>query len=721
MKNIYLSLLVAITTQYTLCADDIYEPNNSVAEAKNINVGTTYQLSGIDEDWFSVELNTGSNIITMTPSTVNDLTMILYNSKNQVVASNFSKGTERIDFDTKYSGKYSIQIKPTLPSKTTDYTLNVTHNSNGNWEKILNFGPIRDASVAVYDIDNDGKDEIFVGTSKALDADANEIRPAGLICLEDDGTVKWTRSFPGMQDIQTGKTYNTTSVSTTPFFSNINGGTDIEILVGVGGDTVGDVPNVMGQPGDKGGVYALDKDGNILWYHEARESLGDKGRDADGRPNGVYGTPIVYDIDKDGRRDVIINGWDQHVSVLDAQSGVEKFVVKMHDSVWSTPKIADINNDGIVEMLISADITANSIVGTQTGGIFHVLSPDGSQNTAGFNAPIGDGSIPELKGKYEPQPLWSSPQTGDIDNDGFLEIVYGTSNYFDDGSGEYIRVWNHDGTEKFLLHTNGRTFASPLLADINGDGLLEIVAGTLKGYMYAWDGNGNQIFEAHISNNPIFNAPIAVDINNDGKLEISYIDGAEVTIIDSSGNRVNNKLDMVVYFSKSAPAIKDIDNNGVLDLIAGGNTETSDQAVVYKWSLAGSKTDAKVGRYQYIGSNTSIDNFTKRFYKEVLSRDAEPAGLNYWVDELVTGVGAGSDIARGFIFSKEFTNKNLNNEDYVTVLYNAFFAREPDATGFTEWVTQLNNGVSRNSVLDGFLYSAEFGKLCRSYGIIPVK
>jgi len=724
MKKILLGLLVALSSQVSLYADDIYEPNNSIAEARTITKGT-HSLSGLDEDWFSIELPTGMTTFTMTPSSTPDINMILYNSENQVIGSNFATGQEIINQNIAYSGTYYIKIDPIDPTtvETSGYTLDITTEANGNWETVLNFGPIRDASVTLYDIDNDGKDEIFVGTSKTLNANLEEIRPAGLICLEDDGTVKWTRSFPGMYDIQTGKTYNTTSVTTAPFFSDINGDANIEIIVGVGGDTVGDVAGVMGQPGDKGGVYALDSNGNILWYHEGRETLNDKGKPADGRPNGVYGTPIVYDIDRDGRRDVIINGWDQHVSILDAQSGAEKLIIKMHDSIWSTPKVADINNDGIVEILIAADITGNPVFNVETGGIFHVLSPDGSQNTAGFNAPVGDGRIPELKGKYEPQPLWSSPQTADIDGDGFLEIAYGTSNYFpaEEMKGHYLRVWNHDGSEKFVLPTVGVTFATPLLADINGNGSIDIVAGTLDGYLHAWDGNGNSLFVSHLSNNPIFNAPIAVDINNDGKLEIAYVDGAEITIVDSSGNRVNEKLSMVVYFSKAAPAIKDIDNDGTLDLIAGGTTNTVDQAVVYKWSLKGSSSDGRVGRYQYIGSNTDIRKFIKRMYRETLSREAEPKGLNYWADELVTGIAAGSDIANGFIFSEEFTSLNLDNSEYVTVLYHAFFGREPDETGFNQWVGLLNNGTSRHDVLNGFLYSQEFGILCQSYGIIPVK
>lgn len=596
-------------------------------------------------------------------------------------------------------------------------------NAGSNWEKVLDFGPIRDASIALYDIDNDGKDEIFIGTSKGLDANLNEVRAAALICLEDDGSIKWTRTFPAMDsvDIQTGIKYNTTSVTTAPFFSNISGDSGIEILIGVGGETIGEAPGVVGQPGDKGGIYALDSNGNILWFHQSLDTIGGSANVGDGRPDGVYGSPIVYDLDKDGTREVIYNGWDQYTWILDARSGQEKLKVHMLDTLWSTPKIADVNNDNQVEILVTGDITANAHAQTETGGIFHILSPNGEQNIAGFDQSIGNPLYLTLKGKWEEQPLWSSPIAYDIDGDGFLEIAYGTGNYFADGRGEYIKVWNHDGSEKFTLHTQGRTFATPLFADINNDGAMEIVAATLDGYIYAWDSNGQQIFATSITANPIFNAPIAVDINNDGKLEIIYVDGAQITILNASGQRVNNDLDYIVQFYKGAPAVKDIDSDGTLDLVSGGTTYAKDQAVVRKWNLNGSSADAKVGRSQYIGSNKNLQDFTKRFYNKILNRDAEAAGLNYWTDELTTGILAGSDLAVSFIDSEEFQDRNLDNDQYLTVLYGAFFNREPDTSGYNDWLSQLNSGTSRSDVLHGFLYSDEFSNLCRAYNIRPTK
>jgi len=588
------------------------------------------------------------------------------------------------------------------------------------WTKTLNFGPIRDVSVALYDIDNDGKDEIFVGTSKGLDASFNEIRPAGLICLEDDGTVKWTRTFPAITtpDLQTGKTYNTTSVTTAPFFSDIDGDGKMEILIGVGAEAFGEAPDVVGQPGDKGGIYALESDGSIKWFHESLDiaELGDQ------RPDGVFGSPIVYDIDNDGKREIVYNSWDQFTWILDAETGAEQSKLRLFDTIWSTPAIADINNDGIDEILVTGDITENPDAGTQTGGIFHVISPNGIQNIPGFDSPVANPLYSSLRGKFEEQPLWSSPVVGDIDNDGFLEIAYGTGNFFQDGRGEYIRVWNHDGTEKFKLITQGRTFATPLIADIDNDGNLDIVAVTLEGWVHAWNNQGNVIFATQVDANPIFNAPLAVDTNNDGKLEIIFSSGIQVVILDTHGNMLHPQYAMINELYRGSVAVKDIDDDGVLDLISGGTTpQSKDQAVVYRWALSGSTSDARVGRYQYIGSNTNVEQFVARFYKEILGRDADPAGLNYWTDRLVTGTFAAADIAKGFIASGEFIDKDPDNLAYVTILYKAFFNRPPDAEGLNGWLEKMTQGTTRDTVLDGFLGSPEFANLSRAYRIKPVK
>ncbi len=116
-----------------------------------------------------------------------------------------------------------------------------------------------------------------------------------------------------------------------------------------------------------------------------------------------------------------------------------------------------------------------------------------------------------------------------------------------------------------------------------------------------------------------------------------------------------------------------------------------------------------------------VEGFVERFYVTVLDRDSEKAGLDYWSDNLMSGSEAGADIARGFIFSEEFTSRATTNEAFLYVLYRAFFNREPDSGGFNDWTNHLNSGKDRSFILDGFLYSDEFSNLCKEYGIEPTE
>jgi hypothetical protein len=114
-----------------------------------------------------------------------------------------------------------------------------------------------------------------------------------------------------------------------------------------------------------------------------------------------------------------------------------------------------------------------------------------------------------------------------------------------------------------------------------------------------------------------------------------------------------------------------------------------------------------------------VEEFVTRFYQLCLGRDSEPEGLNNWVDSLTTGVNSGADVAYGFVLSSEFNNRSTSNEEFVTILYQAFFNRDPDSGGYSYWVSQLNAGLTRIEVLDGFIYSLEFEILCDTYGISP--
>ena len=115
-----------------------------------------------------------------------------------------------------------------------------------------------------------------------------------------------------------------------------------------------------------------------------------------------------------------------------------------------------------------------------------------------------------------------------------------------------------------------------------------------------------------------------------------------------------------------------------------------------------------------------VQSFVTRFYVQCLNRQPDQAGLDSWTTSLLNGSLSGTDLARGFVLSPEFSARNLNDDAYVTVLYQAFFNRAPDQGGFTGWKAQLGSGVLREDVLYGFLQAQEFTNLCTASSITSI-
>ena len=116
------------------------------------------------------------------------------------------------------------------------------------------------------------------------------------------------------------------------------------------------------------------------------------------------------------------------------------------------------------------------------------------------------------------------------------------------------------------------------------------------------------------------------------------------------------------------------------------------------------------------GANNTSADFIERLYNVALDRPSEEAGKQDWLNRLNEG-STGSDLAKGFLYSQEFLNKGTSNDQFLTVLYKTFFDRDPDEAGKAGWMKALNEGTSRQQIVDGFIGSQEYSNLCATYGI----
>ena len=97
-----------------------------------------------------------------------------------------------------------------------------------------------------------------------------------------------------------------------------------------------------------------------------------------------------------------------------------------------------------------------------------------------------------------------------------------------------------------------------------------------------------------------------------------------------------------------------------------------------------------------------------RLYLTTLRRAPDDGGFANWVNQMHGGTTL-TTVTSGFINSAEFSlvYGSLNNTQFVTTLYANALNRTPDSAGLNHWVSLLNSGSSRESVVNGFSESME--------------
>ncbi|MCB1764598.1 MAG: DUF4214 domain-containing protein [Candidatus Competibacteraceae bacterium] len=104
---------------------------------------------------------------------------------------------------------------------------------------------------------------------------------------------------------------------------------------------------------------------------------------------------------------------------------------------------------------------------------------------------------------------------------------------------------------------------------------------------------------------------------------------------------------------------------------------------------------------------TSDTRFIQQIYRDLLGREADTGGFDFWRSQLTSGVISRTDLIAAYLDSPEFQSQ----EGAIARLYHAAFDRMPDATGFAYWVQQIQQGASLETISASFLGSLEWAKL----------
>ena len=189
--------------------------------------------------------------------------------------------------------------------------------------------------------------------------------------------------------------------------------------------------------------------------------------------------------------------------------------------------------------------------------------------------------------------------------------------------------------------------------------------------------------------------------SSDLKLQIEAFDGTPQDITPRTP--ISLKKD-VEYIISATPS--------------GNNTIGSFDILEKKASSPTTPTNPTNPSEPSTSTGLSFADFVERLYVVALNRPSEPEGKAFWCEHVGNGDLNGAQCANEFLLSKEFNDRKLSNEEFLTVLYKTFFDRDAaaDPDGFNFWMNSLKT-EGRDKVVDGFINSTEWCNICASYGV----
>ncbi|MCP4548314.1 MAG: hypothetical protein GY835_17775 [bacterium] len=235
----------------------------------------------------------------------------------------------------------------------------------------------------------------------------------------------------------------------------------------------------------------------------------------------LAGTPIVADVDNDGVLEIIVgadvlNGFNSDGSELDDGDGDQMTSGPLDDvgsNLFCSLAADDLDRSGGVEVIAcswdTGEVLIYEFTDTPTGARAHMASGWPKVVPHGYG-------------------IWSTPAVGDVDGDGVMEI-------FLTDVGGHLLAWHYDGSELidgddnpgtdgiFKNNMGGWIRSSPALADLDNDRVMEVIIGTPSGQLQVYKGDGSRLTGfPYTGCEAIFSSPSVGDIDGDGLPEIVF-------------------------------------------------------------------------------------------------------------------------------------------------------------------------------------------------------
>jgi hypothetical protein len=229
-----------------------------------------------------------------------------------------------------------------------------------------------------------------------------------------------------------------------------------------------------------------------------------------GTANGVTASLAAGDLEGHGSPDLVVTSFNHEVTAFRIDGSI-LWRFNNDDTVFSGVAIGDLNRDGHLEVVVGGDSSPSQFY--WQGGRINVLSADGRRVWV----------------KQTDQVIWSSPVLADLQGTGKLDVVVGTGYFYPEPTGAPFV-----GNTIYALDPNGndlpgwpystgpssvdaRVYASPAIADLQGNGTLDVIEADSQGRVEAIQPNGQALWvtQAFTPQN-FYGSPIVADINGSG-------------------------------------------------------------------------------------------------------------------------------------------------------------------------------------------------------------
>lgn len=317
----------------------------------------------------------------------------------------------------------------------------------------------------------------------------------------------------------------------------------------------------------------------------------------------LYDAAVLEDINRDGSIEIIYGGWrsgrdnpGSYLVVLNSEGEIlDGFPVQLENVQYSTPNtpaIGNLDDDGDLEIVVISHRNRGE-----------VLSNIRTYDSNG-----------ELLWSQEIESIVNNdPVIGDLDNDGYNEIIF--------ASEIGIHILNRFGDYILNLELGDPSPTSQVaLGDLDEDDDLEIIFG-YDYNLYAIHHDGDEIFSYEtdwFAHHP----PLIGDINGDNSLDIIFNSDNDIYALNSEGELLDDfpiEIDTIAY---SSPSIDDIDDDGDVELITSSTWlyPNVERGIIHVWDLEGEYDSSKMpwkiyqhdtqhtGRYESIKYTFSCDD-----------------------------------------------------------------------------------------------------------------